>query len=113
MSDHAGTIHVVPGHLRALGESVSRCAGPVASAARTVHGMGALSAATPVGPALADFRAGWSGLLALVAEDVARCGLALLAAAEAWETREADLARSIAGSAGRAPASGSGRRAPA
>ncbi len=104
MSDHAATIHVQPEQLHALGESVSRCAGPVASSARAVRGMAELSAATPVGSALADFRAGWSALLAIVAEDVARCGLAVLAAADAWQAQESALARGIARSGGRVPA---------
>jgi hypothetical protein len=103
MSDHP-TIRVLPDHLRALGGSVSRCAQPAASSARAVRGLAELSTFTPVGPALADFRIGWSRLLAIVADDTARCGLAVLAAADAWEAQEGALTTALARSGGRTPA---------
>ncbi len=103
MSDHPATIRVLPGHLRALGDSVSGCADPATSAARAVRGMADLSALTPVGPALTDFRVGWSRLLAIVADDTARCGLAIRTAADAWAARDAALAEAVARAGGWAP----------
>jgi hypothetical protein len=104
VSDHSATIQIRPDQLRAVAGSVSRCAGDVSGAARILRATADLSAVTPVGPALTDLRTGWSELLAIVAEDSARCGLAVLAAADAWEARETGLARAMARSGGWAPA---------
>lgn len=85
-------IDIGPAQVRVVAQEVAGHGREVHAAASGVRSLPALSGDTAAGPAMADFRAVWSTVLGVLADDCRLCASNMSRAADRWESTEHAIA---------------------